>query len=278
MTDEKFEQILKQALTPKNEDSELEIKMRVRTYDMKKFMKRVIAVAACAAICLSGYGVTNYLRDASLETVSDVFIVKAYAQELTSDNEVPITVGAESISSGICGSEKDGHVSYCINLPLTCEGENIKSITYSINKGCFQIIEPADKTYLLDYIEHAENMEFGKCGGLGDEKVDSALWPKEKELYLDSFTVDYNNQVGEDFWINIGNVVPNMYDVIWGEKDSMEEEVEACNKLLSDVEINITVTFEDGTQSSKVIGLENKIVDKRPIKPCKSIEIFIKEL
>lgn len=279
MTDEKFEQILKQALTPKNEDSELEIKMRVRTYDMKKLLKRVIAVAACAAICLSGYGVTNYLMDASLEKVSNTFIVKAYAQELTSDNSIPITIGEESGNGYVMGgSEKDGHVSYCINLPLSCEGENIKNITYSINKGCFQIIEPADKTYLVDYIEHTENMEFGKCGGLGDEEVDSDLWPEEKELYLDSFTVDYNNQVGEDFWINIGNVVPNMYEIIWSEKDSIEEQAEADNMLLSDIKINVTVTFEDGTQSSKTIGLETKIVDKRPEKSCRAIEFFIKEL
>ena len=44
----------------------------------------------------------------------------------------------------LSGNNYDRFIYYCINLSLSCEGENI---TYSVNKGCFQIIQLQDKTY-----------------------------------------------------------------------------------------------------------------------------------
>ncbi len=272
MTDEKFEQILKQALTPQNNDSELKIKKRVRTYDMKKIMKRVIAVAACAVLTLSGSYALDYLNvekqkeelEVSQEKEANDFKIFAYASEITSDNATPIKIG-DSYGGYVMGSkEAEGEIYYCINLPLSCQGENIKNITYSTNKGCFQIIEPSDSTYLVDYIEHngKDDIAFGACGGTG-EKPDATA-PKYKTLYMDSFTLDYDRQTGDDLWINIGNVVPNMQEAIdlkWNSDFSPENNQKAENMLLSDVQITVTITFEDGTQSTKVIGLESIIID-----------------
>ena len=82
---------------------------------------------------------------------------------------------------------------------------------------------------------------------------------------MDSFTLDYDKQTGNDFWINIGNVVPNMQEAIelkWNSDGSPENHQKAENMLLSDVQITVTITFEDGTQGTKVIGLESVIVDE----------------
>ncbi len=283
MTDEKFEQILKQALTPKNDESEIKIKMRVRTYDMKKLTKKMVALAACAAVCFSGYAATTYWENTSLEKGSDAFTVKVYAQELTSDNSISINED-ESMTGYVMGStETEGEIYYCINLPFSCEGDNIKSITYSINKGCFQIVESSTNSYLVDYVEHTgDDTNFGQCGGFGDESVDESLWPEEKVWYLDSFTVDYNKQTGEDFWMNVGNVVPDMQeaiDIIWHSDSSLEDHAKAVNRLLSNVEITITATYDDGTESSKVIGLESRIVEVNTEKGLlKTNDIFVKEL
>lgn len=241
---------------------------------MKKLTKKVIAVAACAVFCLSGYFAMSHLNvenkndelDVSYKNESDAFALKVYAAELTDDNSIPIKI-AEDLSIGyVMGTtEVEGYIYYCINLPLSCEGENIKNITYSINKGCFQIVEPTDSTYLVDYIEHVgDDINFGQCGGNGGEQPDASSSPQDKVLYLDSFTVDYYKQSGDDFWINIGNVVPNMQEAInlmWYSDGTPENYEKAENMLLSDVEITVTITFEDGTQSTKVIGLESTVVD-----------------
>lgn len=292
MTDEKFDQILKQALTPQNKASELKIKKRVRTYGMNKLMKRGIAVAACAIFCLCGYYATTHLNadnqngvlDTTLTKVSDAFTIKVQAAELTGENRLPISVAEDTSASYVLGSleGEEGTISYCINLPLSCEGENIKNVTYSINKGCFQIVEPADTSYVVDYIEHTgDDTNFGQCGGFYDEELDPSQWREVKVMYLDSFTVDYDKQTSDEFWTNIGNIVPNMkeaFDLIWND-DVTDNDAKAHNMLLSDVEITVTVTFEDGTQSSKVLGLESKVVDGDNEKGSDRIaEIFVKEL
>ena len=81
---------------------------------------------------------------------------------------------------------------------------------------------------------------------------------------MDSFTLDYDKQTGNDFWINIGNVVPNMQEAIelkWDSGGSPENNQKVDNMLLSGVQIDVTITFADGTQSTKVIGLESVIID-----------------
>lgn len=274
MTDEKFEQILKQALTPQNSDSELKIKERVRTYDMKKIMKRVIAVAVCAVLTLSGSYALDYLnvekQNDKLEILQknedNSFKIMAYAAEITSDNFTPIKMNNGAYSGSYMGANRvEGTMCYCIDLPLYCEGENVKNITYSTNKGCFQIIEPLDSTYLVDYTEHiGDDKNFGKCGGSDNAELDASSSTKEKVLYLDSFTLDYDKQTGDNLWINIGNVVPNMQeaiDLMWDSDSSLEEHQQAENMLLSDLQITVTITFKDGTQSTKIIGLESIIVD-----------------
>ena len=287
MTDEKFEQILKQALTPQNSDSELKINKRVRTYDMKKIMKRVIAIAACVVLTLSSSYALDYLNIEKQNNVqkqngelvtshkneSNTFKIMAYAAEITRDNAIPIKMNNDAYGGSYMGAdEAKGIMYYCINLPLLCEGENIRNITYSINKGSFQIVEPADSTYLIDYVEYVSSdidhvggdINFGMVGGSDDGELDASSSPKEKVLYLDSFTLDYDKQTGSDFWINIGNVVPNMKEAIdlkWNSDDSPENHQKAENMLLSDVQIRVTITFEDGTQSTKMIGLESIIID-----------------
>ena len=54
-------------------------------------------------------------------------------------------------------------LSYCIAFPVSCKGEQIKQITYTINKGAFQIIGENPEKFLHtdDSIYRADN-EFAK--------------------------------------------------------------------------------------------------------------------
>ena len=47
----------------------------------------------------------------------------------------------------------------------------------------------------------------------------------------------------------------------WDSDGSPENNQKVDNMLLSSVQINVTITFADGTQSTKVIGLESVIID-----------------
>lgn len=94
MTDERLEQILKQALSPEIDDSEIQIRRKVRKSKMN--MKKVIVrgLAACAALTLvvtggyfggrsksGGVGTSN-VNDGSNSTAGNLFAVTAYASEL----------------------------------------------------------------------------------------------------------------------------------------------------------------------------------------------------
>ena len=94
MTDERLEQILKQALATEIDDSEIQIRRKVRNSKMN--MKKIIArgLVACAALTLvvtggyfsglsksGGYGTSN-VNDGYNSTTSNLFAITAYASEL----------------------------------------------------------------------------------------------------------------------------------------------------------------------------------------------------
>ena len=295
MTDEKLDQILKQALTPKNTVSELKIKERVRVKNMNKFIKSGIAVAACAAICMGVFSAVGNLPQNSAEEssnaafynavnkISDSFTIKVQAAELTKDNILPVTVSNDYAGS-VLGGDGGSSVYYCFALPLSCEGQNIKTVTYSINKGCFQVIQPKDAQYVIDYKEQTgKNTNFGSCYGKYYDNPETGEKREKKVMYLDSFTVAYDKQTGEGFFTNIGNVVPDMeeaYNLLWSGEYSADNNASAYNILLSDVRITVTVTYEDGSQSSRVLGFESRVMDRESKngQQYKSAEIFLKEV
>ena len=54
MTDERLDQILKQALAPEIADTEIAVKQAGRNYYMKKLWKIGVAAVACAALLVAG--------------------------------------------------------------------------------------------------------------------------------------------------------------------------------------------------------------------------------
>ena len=54
MTDERLDQILKQALAPEIADTEIAVKQAGRNYYMKKIWKIGVAAVACAALLVAG--------------------------------------------------------------------------------------------------------------------------------------------------------------------------------------------------------------------------------
>ena len=142
MTNEQFEQILRRALTPDIDDSEITLRhKKVRSIDMKAIYK-ITAASACAVL-IAGAGIGSvYLNRQPVKVINsgdvgsvgvisqaeNTFVLKVGAEEITPNKGVPLTF-ENGNSSSLGGSEEDGNVKYCISTGINCKGEGIESVT-----------------------------------------------------------------------------------------------------------------------------------------------------
>lgn len=249
---------------------------------MTKYIKPIIAAAACVAL-ITGVGVSNHVGKDYNDLVAEddgrnndksaldglvqgnMFTMTAYAQELEPGKPVPLTtsMGSSGRSSVFCGDEY-GNVSYCINTELLCQGENIEWISYSINHGAFQIIQPidSDDRIIVDGQIYNGELNTGSIGGGYDEALEEHPELYETTLYQ-SFTLDYDKQSAGDTWINICDECPDkreILDLMWGEGATLEEQNDGTNKLLDNAVITCTAYYTDGTSQSVDIEVKSRIM------------------
>lgn len=251
---------------------------------LANYMKPVIAVAACA-VFITGVGVSthvgkdgnhlvleenNHYKEGNDKTVLDSFVPRnmftmtAYAKELEPGKPVPLTnVGSSGRSSVIC-SDEYGNVSYCISTDFLCQGENIERVSYSINQGAFQIIQPInnDDKIIVDGQLYNGELNTGSIGGGFDETVEIPPELYETKLYQ-SFTLDYDKQNAANTWINICNECPDgseILDMVWGDTSTLEAQNEGINKLLDYPVITCTAYYTDGTSTSVNIEVSSRIM------------------
>jgi len=151
----------------------------------------------------------------------------------------------------LCGGE-DGTVSYCVGTHFFCEGEDIESITYSINEGAFQIVEPKDFTIVKDGEKYEGALNTGQIGGIDDETTGDGLSVTNN---YKSFTVSYDNQMNDQTWINICGETNENRDDLFGEDKNLEDRVAGIEKLVDNVVITCTVQYADGSVSESQITI-----------------------
>lgn len=255
-----------------------------RQSKITKYVKPVIAAAACVALITgvgSSYsiendgnspvlGKNNDYNEGNDNTVLDSFVqgnmftITAYAQELEPGKPVPLTnVGSSGRSRVICGDEY-GNVSYCISTDFLCQGENIERVSYSINQGAFQIIQPINNgdTIIMDGQLYNGELNTGSIGGGFDEVLEIQPELYETKLYQ-SFTLDYDKQNAANTWINICNEYPDdgeIVDMVWGDASTLEEQNEGINKLLDYPVITCTAYYADGTTASVNIEVGSRVM------------------
>lgn len=252
-------------------------------HGMKRIIKPVVAVAACAAILL-GYTISGNMavkEGSSQQEAQDdhSFTMLVNAEELKEDKPVLTYIGGE-LNNGwaICG-EEDGMVSYSLATDFACEGENIKTITYRINKGAFQIIKPEGVKLEDNGISMNETDELGNVmmlpvgnfpkGVFGDEDLSDE--EQEESENVDGYgaveyTLDYANQKPENVVFNIcgKKKMSDADNKIFGDR-TVEEEKAGMDELLGDIVITCTATFTDGTTASREIVMENKIMTPKEV-------------
>ncbi len=275
MTNKKFEQILRHALVPEIDDSEIQIgEKKVRSFEMKPILK-ITAAAACAAIVF-GIGGNMYLRDRSLNgpnisnTESNVdsiisgteklFVLKVGAEEITPNKAVPLSF--ESVNSAsLGGSEQDGNVKYCISTGIKCEGEGIESVSYSINKGAFAIAEAHENGSTLI---RSGTLYEGDTNFPGHWSENLNNYPPETIdiKYYTEYTLDYDSVQSDRLCINICGEVfdKDIFSKVFDYTNTPEDKAEANTELMKGVEITCTVHYTDGTTDSQALTVESQVM------------------
>lgn len=241
------------------EEKTAEIKELFKSRNMKKriFLKLAVAVAACMALAI-GVGNLGNAWNKGNQGMSPMnsFSIEVNAQTLDYKNGVG-TFDSRGIGSGMSEGDK-GAVGFDKEFQVTCYGDNIKEITYSIEGGVFNISYDKSDNIIIDgeKADHPLNTTWTEWKGANE----SAQYK--------SFTLDYNKQTAKKTYIAIANSSDNLskeqFEKIKKLSRYIGERTEAKIKEIYDefyknISITCTVTYNDGTTESKKIGVSAKI-------------------
>lgn len=235
----------------------------------KTVRRTCAAVAACAALVVAagswyaGQPVESSeiaVQDGEKhsETIPKPFMLTAKAAETGERIEMtkgkPVAVTTEDADSWVLGGNEDGTWSYCFNLPFQCEGENIDSVSYSINRGAFQVVELEGTSIIASGKEAEEPVNSGLIGGSDYEAIPTTI------TYYTEYTLDYDRQESDATWINMvrDDIKFSDPDLPQRENKSDEDVKKVFDELFGDAMITCTVHFTDGT--SETIEIEPGVI------------------
>lgn len=246
MTDERLEQILKQALAPEINDFEIQIKRKVRNKEMS--MKKVITggLIACAAIALVLTG--GYLGKSS-KTGDNETVSASKEKDISHDNFFAITAYAAELPEGVESgdvtglkmTEADhGSTSY-LSGRFTITGRNIKRIKVATDKCELYTSVPVYKGD-SDY-ENAVNAEIN---GLEEYYPVYEGEPEEGRGYIAYY--EHSQIVGQSYEgiynekMCFGMSVP---EELWSTNDDLKEGYHEDVDQVEGAILTIEVTFSD---------------------------------
>ena len=269
MTDERLDQILKQALTPAIKDSEIQIHRKVGSKKMNVKKIVVTGLAACAAIAFAVTGgmiggfpkigngnnaVLNNRQDSisgeQTMASNNIFAITAYAAELPDD-----------ISSGdvIDIRIQSGYGSFrYLDGRFTISGQNIERISVTTDQCELYTALPVYRTD-PDFENLLKSEMEGLAGGdlecyepvmrdgfANDYDVNDL--EQRLEDWIDYF--DHLKVVGQSYegayneHVSFGMSVP---ESLWSTNDDPQESYHEAVDRVDGATITITVTFTDGS-------------------------------
>ena len=235
----------------------------------RKFAVIAVSAAACmiavvTAVSMKG-GRMRPVPDVAeipsdmVSTSEETFTLAIMGAELEKDKPVQLVSDSSLITEKYAGDwmiegREGSGVSYCITVPFTCRGNNIKNVTYSINNGAFQIVQPTEESIIVDGQLYDGVLNTGSIGGYDDESIDGTpvSVPAYETLLYRSFTLDYQKQSDEKTWINICNECPDngeLESMIFGDT-TLESKNQGIQNMLDHTVVTCTVNYTDGTSKS----------------------------
>ena len=250
-------------------------------YSAKKkivsFRKRLI-IAACICLTMLATGIISYTSgflnkafldkgDGNQQTqlakdFSNCFTLKVCAAEnqeiaLEAGKSIPLSIGNTGRCWGFSGGdvydENDeiigSAIYYCFDLPIMdCDGENIKDITFSINKSKLRVVN------------HVVNAD----GTVGDGTCDD----------YDSYTFSYDEFKNNKIIISITGSIPdndeNTKNIF--EPQTVDEYLNKVQEILDGTIVTCQVTYDDGSTDSIDIGVSAEYLTYDKLKEDYGIE------
>ena len=233
-----------------NTEKKASSKKAQKTSIVKLATTAIAAVVTVAAVVVA----IVYFTGKNIGGYDDHFSLMVNAAELETGRALPI---AEDIDDK-CFSYGDdwyGNVDYEIEIPLTIEGENIESVSYNVNEGCFRVVSIDCPSIVSAGIANSDPHEPSTY----DEGYDMAgnfLGSTTVEFY-DTFSVDYDVQKGSKHTITVLNNLTNRMDLYYLLGYTVSDEVTdaALTYMMKDTVITVEVKFKDGTTSTRNLGL-----------------------
>ncbi len=253
---------------------------KVMTVNTKKRWRKPLAVVAASLALLIGFDAFSIsLPDNGKNDNS--FVLTVNAAELKEG--APVL--ADTSAFGFSISEGDDNFDYySLDFPVKYKGDNIKSITYSLNKGYFEIYKFKENTIEKQSTHSDSNIQVNDTGKAelsipADVYVDDSEQVKLESSHekVKEFTVNYNDQkkAGKYVYIEgdskhftkaeyaelkkaVYQESPNDYRDSYEKK--MKRECAAINKLLGDLVITSTINFKDGTTKTQNIKVSTKLI------------------
>lgn len=299
MNDKELDQILRKSLRPEVSEEELEVWDRAPRMESEHTMRRhtiiksTVAAAACLALVAGiGYGhfsdigkspaqqgttVTKTTPQGVLNsltvTVSAAEVKKnkasgasAQGEEMSKKAQPKIYATAStSYGSAWSGDENGKKASYWIIAPISCSGDNIKSVTYTINKGYFSVAAKKKSKYLIaseSKLRKKPENKFGVALDFSDSEAEADSLYDQNEYT--SFTVSGTEKPEKNFriaFVGEGNLSKKGYSALFENVGkNLQEDLKARQQLIGDTVITCTATYKDGSQKSVDIKVGTEIL------------------
>lgn len=249
MTDERLDQILKQALAPEIDDTEIQIWRKVRNSKMSMRKRVVAGLVACAALTLvvsGGYfgGISKNVGDGTAGA-NDV-------HNVASNNFFAITAYAAEVPDGVASGEVEGlntTVTYggggYLQQRFAISGQNIAKVKVSTDKCevyTVSSVYPGEEDF-----EKAQSFE---KSGLEDfyGVYDGETEEEASILYYEHLQVA--GQVYEGVYDS--NMLFGMYvpEELWNTNDDIKSNDHEDINQVNGATLSIEVTFADGSIES----------------------------
>ena len=235
---------------------------------MKKWIKSAVAASVAVAVTTGAIIGFNLLG-----SKANSFVMTVNAAEITKDNPISVGIG----EGGMSIATKDDGMEYYIDLPLSVKGENIKSVTYSVDKDAIAVHCRKDNNPVIDGDVVSESIDtlFDQTHIADDMKVLETAMENEgqsvvetnslEEKLLNSYvgkkyssiTLAYDNQNPDGCAIGIvgkSTVEPVPDD------ESLEAKAEQLDLIIGNT-LYCTVTFDDGTAQKQSIHIGTTVTN-----------------
>ena len=235
---------------------------------MKKWIKSAVAASVAVAVTTGAIIGFNLLG-----SKANSFVMTVNAAEITKDNPISVGIG----EGGMSIATKDDGMEYYIDLPLSIKGENIKSVTYSVDKDAIAVHCRKDNNPVIDGDVVSESIDtlFDQTHIADDMKVLETAMENEGQSVVETNSLEeklLNSYVGKKYssiTLAYDNQNPDGCAIgIVGKRTNEpvpdDESLEAKAKQLDSIIGNTlycTVTFDDGTAQKQSIHIGTTVTN-----------------